>query len=438
MSWALSCLSLREHYDEVELYTDSAGYHILIEVLQLPYTKTHVIFDDFQCLPHHWALSKIKTYSLQTEPFLHIDGDIYLPKALPKETSISSIIVQNKEIGTSYYKNMMERILSTEGIQLPTSIAKKLRNNSIPSYNMGFFGGTDLSFIKRYTAEAEAFIIYNDMNNSRTKKSWVDCNILFEQILLATLVEQENKSVFCIHNKPTKDEGYTFDEFCNIRNYDKNDFFHILGGHKQNSLIKELLEKKIINSYPAFYLKIISLFPQKHNRLQLHPHKKQSFLFAEKCIAQFEDFLQNTEKEWKELDFKNLFFIERRILRGQTQFETIDKNEVRLCLNPHFKIYTIPSNWNKVAINILKQRYHHHYEKFEIAVIPALSNTGINDFAIGDLAINIIEALKNKKYTFSELTKEIYSCFYHKDEYRIKQLIKMEIEYLLYFGIVMI
>ena len=24
MSWALSCLSLREHYDEVELYPDSA------------------------------------------------------------------------------------------------------------------------------------------------------------------------------------------------------------------------------------------------------------------------------------------------------------------------------------------------------------------------------------------------------------------------------
>ena len=25
MSWALSCLSLREHYDEVALYTDSVG-----------------------------------------------------------------------------------------------------------------------------------------------------------------------------------------------------------------------------------------------------------------------------------------------------------------------------------------------------------------------------------------------------------------------------
>ena len=56
MSWALSCLSLREHYENVELYTDSVGYHILIDVLKLPYTKTHVVFDDFQCLSHHWFL----------------------------------------------------------------------------------------------------------------------------------------------------------------------------------------------------------------------------------------------------------------------------------------------------------------------------------------------------------------------------------------------
>ena len=32
MSWALSCLSLREHYDEVALYTDSEGKRILIAV----------------------------------------------------------------------------------------------------------------------------------------------------------------------------------------------------------------------------------------------------------------------------------------------------------------------------------------------------------------------------------------------------------------------
>ena len=38
MAWALSCLSLREHYDEVVLYTDSNGYKVFGELLQLPYT----------------------------------------------------------------------------------------------------------------------------------------------------------------------------------------------------------------------------------------------------------------------------------------------------------------------------------------------------------------------------------------------------------------
>ena len=36
MSWALSYLSLREHYDEVALYTDSEGKRILIDELRFP------------------------------------------------------------------------------------------------------------------------------------------------------------------------------------------------------------------------------------------------------------------------------------------------------------------------------------------------------------------------------------------------------------------
>ena len=81
MSWTLSCLSLREHYDEVVLYTDTAGnprsddekplnvvsylglgremlfptegQRILIDELHLPYTDVQVVFDDFPCLPQH-------------------------------------------------------------------------------------------------------------------------------------------------------------------------------------------------------------------------------------------------------------------------------------------------------------------------------------------------------------------------------------------------
>ena len=49
MSWALSCLSLREHYDDVTLYTDSAGYDVLINKLRLPYTRVEVCFDNLKC-----------------------------------------------------------------------------------------------------------------------------------------------------------------------------------------------------------------------------------------------------------------------------------------------------------------------------------------------------------------------------------------------------
>lgn len=38
-SWALSCLRLAKMYDDVELYTDSYGKHILYEMLELPYTR---------------------------------------------------------------------------------------------------------------------------------------------------------------------------------------------------------------------------------------------------------------------------------------------------------------------------------------------------------------------------------------------------------------
>jgi hypothetical protein len=78
MSWALSCLSLREHYDEVALYTDQEGYDVLINKLHLPYTEVNVVYDKTLCLPQHWAYAKIKTYSMQTKPFLHVDGDVYL------------------------------------------------------------------------------------------------------------------------------------------------------------------------------------------------------------------------------------------------------------------------------------------------------------------------------------------------------------------------
>lgn len=129
MSWALSCLSLKEHYDEVALYTDSEGKRILIDELHLPYSEVYVVYDDLNCLPQHWAMAKVMTYSIQTSPFLHVDGDVYVPQPFFDEVVTAPLVAQNREIGTIYYWRMLNNILSHKEIEIPFFIQKRLSEN---------------------------------------------------------------------------------------------------------------------------------------------------------------------------------------------------------------------------------------------------------------------------------------------------------------------
>ena len=63
MSWALSCLTLRQNYDEVFLYTDSVGYAIFAEQLSLPYSEIIIQYDNLDCHPTHWAYRLSRTDS---------------------------------------------------------------------------------------------------------------------------------------------------------------------------------------------------------------------------------------------------------------------------------------------------------------------------------------------------------------------------------------
>ena len=110
-----------------------------------------------------WALSKIKTYSMQTEPFIHVDGDVFITEPLPERVTDAPLVAQNREIGTIYYRRMMDRILEHPSIRLPDYIGKGLKEESVASYNMGFFGGTDLDFIHRYCREVFRFMEENRM-----------------------------------------------------------------------------------------------------------------------------------------------------------------------------------------------------------------------------------------------------------------------------------
>ena len=167
LGWILSINQLCKFYEEVELYTDKFGYEILIEKLQLPYTKAYVILDELNIYSENlWALAKIKTYSLMKESFLHIDGDVFIWKEFNKNLLQQDIIVQNIETTTEYYRDMWNNIYpNLKYLPYPMEFYHKGLSNK--AYNMGVFGGNDIEFIKKYANESFHFVDANSVNSNK-------------------------------------------------------------------------------------------------------------------------------------------------------------------------------------------------------------------------------------------------------------------------------
>ena len=161
----------------------AVGIRYCIEEMRLPYTEVHVIYDDNLCLPQHWALAKIKTYSMQTVPFLHVDGDVYISRPFDESLEHAPLVVQNEENGSEYYRMMLDRIMNIPHVWFPDFVKGVIKEDPVPSYNMGVFGGCDLDFIHMYCRKAEQFLAKNEMNNFENPYSCVDCNVFFEQML---------------------------------------------------------------------------------------------------------------------------------------------------------------------------------------------------------------------------------------------------------------
>jgi len=58
--------------------------------------------------PGWWALGKLYSYSVQQDPFVHIDSDVYLWKLLPSHLESADVFTQNPEsfpeVGDAWYQ----------------------------------------------------------------------------------------------------------------------------------------------------------------------------------------------------------------------------------------------------------------------------------------------------------------------------------------------
>ncbi len=385
MSWALSCLSLRENYDEVVMYTDSTGYAVFADLLDLPYTDIIIQYDDLICPKHQWAYAKMLTYSLQDKPFIHIDGDVYLPGRLDSKIENAALIAQNLEIGVKYYRHMLNRIAS-ENVKIPDFLNKELQNEPVLSYNAGILGGNDVEYIKKYCQAAFEYLDSNrllDIDNTKNNSH----NILFEQILFKALAFEDNRKVTTVLDRDVEDGGYSYNDFCNFYSYDKYSFMHIIGGYKRKEKICELLSKTLLKKYPEYYHRIIKLFPKKYKYIKSTCINLPYYKFINSCMEKWDlisnEDLLNIEKE----SCNYIEFLQRTDLK---------ESSITIKRHPYMSIY----EKNKEYSSKLGE------PETDIACIPCFSSQNYQETAIDSLAYNILNLLDTDK-TFKGLLSSL-------------------------------
>ncbi len=265
MSWALSCLQLRQYYEDVTLYSDTTSAKMLIDILKLPYTNVVCNLDS---LNHYhkdlWAMPKIHTYSQQETPFLHVDGDVYIWKKFEDTLLNSSLIAQNLEAATDYYGKIITS-LERELAFFPKEImAERKLNSEVFAYNAGILGGINYPFFKQFAEKAVEFV---DNNISCLENiNITDFNLFFEQYLFYCYAKQKNLEVNVLLSDTIGDNEYiNFGDFCDVP-YNKQ-YLHLLGSYKRSKQVCQQLANQLRKEYPEYYYRIISLYKQSNTSL---------------------------------------------------------------------------------------------------------------------------------------------------------------------------
>ena len=236
-----------------------------------------------------------------------------------------------------------------------------------------------MKFIKEYCDQAFQFIEKNHLKDPNPWENKINHNILFEQILFAALAKDKGKKVTTVLDHSIGDNKYSYAEFCDFYQYDNVDLMHIIGGHKRNHRVCELLERMLLKKYPEFYNKIITLFKNNHKRM--NPH-----YVPDNSLQDYLTFIEEISQKWDNISNTELLELEKmstqyfKFIRDKER----KKLKYKLKANPHLEIYENSQKWSNEMKTIIKSKINNDFkaEHFDIACIPSLLNKGYKEILI--------------------------------------------------------
>jgi hypothetical protein len=261
LAWGLSLKLARQHFAETQLVTDTAGKAMLVDDLGLEFDE---VTTDLDCLqgadPGWWALGKLVAYSLQHQPFVHLDTDVFLWKALPPSLTSAPIFAQcpeqhqleNAWCGPRHIEWLFDR----HRLSLPVEWqwASSRHTHSFREENCGILGANRLDFIRHYAQTAIRMV-----SDPAHCAAWAELpdksgfNMIIEQFLLAACLDYHRidpnspyRGVTIRYLFPTWSEAH------NSHATTRVGYTHLLGDAKTNPWVMARLERRVAQLDPAF------------------------------------------------------------------------------------------------------------------------------------------------------------------------------------------
>ncbi|MBD1865417.1 MULTISPECIES: DUF6734 family protein [Trichocoleus] len=302
LAWILSLETARKHYPETALVTDDAGAKMLIDGLGLEFDSVTTELNALQAQdPDWWILGKLWAYRSQTQPFIHVDNDVFLWKPLPPVVNTAPVLAQNPEyfvfgkpLATCWWYRpeiFNHRVKSTNG-WLPDEWNWYFAKRRNLAYCCGIMGGAQVDFIRHYADMA--LRIAADPGNQAAlalmDNKLGDC-LLIEQYFLAACIEYHQQlpdslfadvSIECLFDSP--------EAAFSSQQPDQLGYTHLIGEAKRDAAIARRLEKRVAEEYPNQY-----------QRCLRYLEKVEFFLGSDRAyspvVAQTEDLLEVSDSD---------------------------------------------------------------------------------------------------------------------------------------------
>lgn len=252
-SWALSSYLLSQNFDEVELVCDQIAAEIAYDKLQLPYSSYNTVLDTIKKDAVLWGQNKLYSYSIQTEPFLHLDTDAYLFKSVPENVLNAPLFAQNFEYDHENYCRIYNDVLEN-CIDL-SDLVKKDQFGRITAVNAGLIGGNNVQFFKNLKSVVDDFVQKNITYLRECDQG--SMSVFVEQFLFTQLAKKKSIPVSYLVEKefgPPCDYQMT-----NFKSLPTDCHYIHVTNYKRNHTICEQMAQRLWLESPELYERALTI-----------------------------------------------------------------------------------------------------------------------------------------------------------------------------------